>query len=346
MKIQVSLDEMQRQQIEEFRRATRSRLEARRCRIILLLDEGKTIREVCVLVECVRSTAYRTLYQFEEDGMNGLRDQRTKRKPHKATAQVREQLLNYLDKAPRDFGWQRSNWTLELLALQLARDTNVTLSIGHIRRILKEEGCRRGRPRAALRIPVRARRQVLDDIEAIVSHASPDEEVFYVDEADIDLNPRIGLTYIKRGRQPLVLTPGKNVKHYVAGALNPRTGAITHVDGPRKNSSLFIDLLHTLSHRYSKARRIHLVLDNYIIHKSKATRMAIEALDGTVQLHFLPPYSPESNRIEPLWKQLHDHVTRNHQHPHMKALLSEVEQFLINAQPFPGTKISTLEIAS
>jgi len=74
--------------------------------------------------------------------------------------------------------------------------------------------------------------------------------------------------------------------------------------------------------------------------------MAIEALDGRVQLHFLPPYSPESNRIEPLWKQLHDHVTRNHQHPNMKGLLGEVEQFLINAQPFPGTKISTLEIAS
>ena len=346
MKILVSLDEMQRQQIEGFRRATRSRLEARRCRIILLLAEGKTIREVCVLVDCVRSTAYRTLYQFEEYGMDGLRDQRTKRKPHKATTEVREQLLSYLDRGPRDFGWQRSNWTLELLALQLARDTDVTLRTGHLRRILKEEGCRRGRPRPALRIPVRGRRQVLDGIEAIVSKASPDEEVFYVDEADIDLNPRIGLTYIRRGQQPLVLTPGKNVKHYVAGALNPRTGSITHVDGPRKNSALFIDLLQTLNHRYSKARRIHLVLDNYIIHKSKATKIAIEALGERVQLHFLPPYSPKSNRIEPLWKQLHDHVTRNHQHPKMNALLSEVEQFLINVQPFPGTKVSTLEIAS
>jgi transposase len=294
----------------------------------------------------VRSTAYRTLYQFEEYGVDGLEDQRTKRKPYKATTEVREQLLSYLDRSPRGFGWQRSNWTLELLGLQLARDTNVILSIGHIRRVLKEEGCRRGRPRAALRIPVRGRRQVLENIEAIVSQASPDEEVLYVDEADIDLNPRIGLTYIKRGRQPLVLTPGKNVKHYVAGALNTRTGSITHVDGPRKNSALFIDLLQTLTHRYSKARHIHLVLDNYIIHKSKATKTAIEALGGRVHLHFLPPYSPESNRIEPLWKQLHDHVTRNHQHPDMNALMGEVEQFLVNAQPFPGTKVSNLEIAS
>ena len=29
-------------------------------------------------------------------------------------------------------------------------------------------------------------------------------------------------------------------------------------------------------------------------------------------LHFLPPYCPDHNRIERLWKDLHDNVTRNH----------------------------------
>jgi transposase len=29
-------------------------------------------------------------------------------------------------------------------------------------------------------------------------------------------------------------------------------------------------------------------------------------------LHFLPPYCPDDNRIERLWKDLHDNVTRNH----------------------------------
>ena len=72
------------------------------------------------------------------------------------------------------------------------------------------------RPRPALRIPVKGRGERIKKIEAIVERASVDEEVFYVDEADIDLNPRIGTTYVKRGDQPLVLTPGKNVKHCVA----------------------------------------------------------------------------------------------------------------------------------
>lgn len=278
--------------------------------------------------------------------MDGLLDQRLHRGPRKATAPVRSKLLEYLDYTPRHYGWQRASWSLELLTLQLEQDTGVRLSRSHLRQVLRSEKCRRGRPRPALRIPVKGRRQVLEAIDLVVSRASPTSEVFYVDEADIDLNPRIGLTYIKRGQQPLVLTPGTNVKYYVAGALNPRTGTVTHVHGPRKNSALFIDLVHELSRRYRKSSQLHLILDNYIIHKSQATQKALAALNGRVQLHFLPPYSPESNRIEPFWKQLHDHVTRNHQHPDMPSLLAQVQRFIKQCQPFPGTKISTMRIAS
>jgi hypothetical protein len=53
--------------------------------------------------------------------------------------------------------------------------------------------------------------------------ASSKEEVFYQDEADVHLNPKIGATYLKRGQQPVVLTPGNNVKRYIFGALNART---------------------------------------------------------------------------------------------------------------------------
>lgn len=346
MKILVSLGEWQLQSLEALRRKTSSRVEARRCRMILLLADGRTVREVCDTVDCVRSTVYRTLYQFEDHGLDGLRDQRSRREPTKATREVRKQLVSYLDESPCQRGWQRATWTLELLARQLAQDTGVSLSTGHLRRVLKEEGCRRGKPRPALRIPIRGRRQVLETIERLVARATADEEVFYVDEADIDLNPRIGFTYIRRGHQPLVLTPGKNVKYYVAAALNTRTGSLTYVHGRRKNSDLFIALMDALCQRYKRPRRCHLVLDNYIIHKSNATQKALERRRGKIALHFLPPYSPEANGIEPLWKQLHDHVTRNHRHKTMQALWRETEQFLINAQPFPGTQVSTLRIAA
>jgi len=339
MKIRVQLSAGQQYEIAKMMQKTKSRVEALRCRVILLLADGESPSEVQKCVGCVRSTIYTTLYRFEDEGTDGLRDKRLCAPARKATPEVREQLLAYLDCVPKDYAWQRSSWTLELLSLQLQKDTGVEISVSHLRQVLKQEKCRRGRPRPALQIPVRGRREILGNIERLVEHADPDDEVVYVDEADIDLNPRIGLTYMKPGQQHLVLTPGKNVKYYIAGALNSRTGRILYSHGTRKNSALFIDLLLGLNNAYRRARRIHVVLDNYVIHKSQATHKVLAALPK-IKLHFLPPYSPEHNPIERLWKQMHDNVTRNHRHLTMQSLWTDVTTFLYDVQPFPGTKAS------
>ncbi len=327
-------------------RRTRSRVEALRYRIVLLLDLGNSAVEIERKTGCVRATVYRTLYRFEEAGMDGLVDRRHCRPAPKATPEVRRRLVEYVDAVPTMYGWRRPTWTRELLALQLKQDTGVALSPAYLSQVLRQEKCRRGRPRPALRIPVRGCHQILERIETLVDCASVEDEVLYVDEADIDLNPRIGLTYLRRGRQALVLTPGKNVKYYIAGALNARTGTVLYSHGPRKNSALFASLLHALHHAYRRARTIHLVLDHYSIHKSAHTLQVLSELDGRIRLHFLPPYSPEHNRIEPLWKQLHDNVTRNHRHPTMPFLWKDVVHFLDAVQPFPGTQVSTLRKAA
>jgi len=343
MKIKVELPDVQHREIELMMGKTKSRVEALRCRIVLLVSQGFPVTEVSRVAGCVRSTVYRVLYRFADDGITGLIDRRLMGKARKTTVPVRARLVSYVRGVPRDYGWQRSTWTLELLALQLEEDTGVHLSLSHLGKVLREEKCRRGRPCPALRIPIRGRRKSLEDIGALVDAATPEEEVFYVDEADVELNPRIGWTYMKRGEQQLVLTPGKNVKYYIAGALNARTGRVVYSHGPRKNSLLFIDLLHVLHRAYRRARVIHLVLDNYVIHKSRRTLATLDSMAGRIQLHFLPPYSPNHNRIEGLWKQLHDNVTRNHRHPDMPSLWRDVTDFMKYVQPFPGTRVSTLQ---
>ncbi len=53
---------------------------------------------------------------------------------------------------------------------------------------------------------------------------NPYTEVFYVAEAAVDLNPRIGSSWMGCGEQTTVPTPGQNQKHYLAGALHAHTG--------------------------------------------------------------------------------------------------------------------------
>jgi transposase len=325
---------------------TRSRIEALRARVLLLLHEGLEPSTAATIAGCARATVYRTIYRFEDLGEDGLLDQRRCREPIKVSAAIERTLVGYIDRSPQALGWQRTTWTLELLAVQLVQDTGVKLSPSHVRNVLLANQVRRGRPRPGLKIPVRGRRRILKEIDRLVSSARTEDEVFYVDEADIDLNPRIGTTYMRRGKQLVVLTPGKNVKRYVAGALNARTGTVVHVAAERKNSVLFIALVNALSRAYRRARRIHLVLDNYVIHKSRQTMRCLARFGDRLALHFLPPYSPEANVIERLWKQLHDHVTRNHTHRSIDPLMEAVDEFLHDVQPFPGTQVSLLARAA
>ena len=167
--------------------------------------------------------------------------------------------------------------------------------------------------------------------------ADPYTEVFYADEVDIDLNPRIGPCWTPRASQHAVATPGKNRKNYLAGALHAQSGRVVCVEHEKKDSLLFIRLLYELKRTYRRARRIVLIVDNYAIHKSRVTQRWL-ARNPKVELVFQPAYCPWVNLIERLWKALHDTVTRNHQHATMKSLMRDVWTFIRAAQPFPGSQ--------
>jgi transposase len=129
-------------------------------------------------------------------------------------------------------------------------------------------------------------------------------------------------------QQKLVLTPGKNQKAFIAGAYDPRTGRIVCVDGDRKAVWLFLNPLRALLVVYRSVRRIHLILDNYAIHKSQAVEAFLRTIGPKIQLHFLPPYCPEENRIERLWRDVHDNITRNHRCRTLQDLLDQVCGYL------------------
>ena len=64
------------------------------------------------------------------------------------------------------------------------------------------------------------------------------------------------------------------------------------------------------------------------IHDSRQVQVALASWEGKVQLHFLPPYCPDHNRIERIWKDLHDNVTRNHCCKTMEELMGDVYSYL------------------
>jgi transposase len=331
---------MQRKRLVRRARRTRDAAERLRYLIVLKYDEGKGATVISRELHCSHSTPHRVARRFLELGEAGLVDGRCDNGQVKADETCHAVLVQLLEGTPQDCGWARPTWTRELLARQLEAETGVAVAVCTISRMLCRLGARKGRPRATVGCPWPKKKRLrrLRQIQKLLEDLPADEVAVYEDEVDIHLNPKIGPDWMLPRTQKTVDTPGQNEKRYVAGALNAKTGEVHYVEGDRKRSDLFVQLvLWLVTHAYPQAKRIHLILDNFGIHSSQITRRAIEQLDGRVVLHFLPPYCPNENRIEPLWKQLHDNVTRNHRCPDMNGLMHEVRSFLDAATPFPGS---------
>ena len=82
------------------------------------------------------------------------------------------------------------------------------------------------------------------------------------------------------------------------------------------------------------------MLDNYSIHTSRQTRTALAEYGARFVLHFLPPFCPEGNRIERLWKDVHANVTRNHRCRSIEALVAAVEHYLRRLGRVPADQLS------
>ena len=148
-------------------------------------------------------------------------------------------------------------------------------------------------------------------IQRLVENLPANEVVLYLDEVDIHLNPKIGPDWTKRGRQKKVLTPGCNEKRYLAGAWNPKTRRLIYVEGERKTSLLFLELLYTLvTKTYPNAKRIHIILDNYGIHDSLQVRLALKSaaaakLEAPLLAAILPGSQSDRTHLEGPARQRH-----------------------------------------
>ncbi len=152
-------------------------------------------------------------------------------------------------------------------------------------------------------------------IHKALDECCAEHPVFYEDEVDIHLNPKIGADWQLRGQQKRVVTPGQ---------VKPAMWAAT-----AKSSALFISLLKRLKATYRRAKTITLIVDNYIIHKSRETQSWLKE-NPKFRVIYQPVYSPWVNHVERLWQALHDTITRNHQCRSMWQLLKKSSPFYGN----------------
>jgi transposase len=146
------------------------------------------------MVVAARSTVYRWVRWSREGAIEGLRRAGGGRRPVSVTEKLFAALERLLDTSPQALGYVRTTWSSELLSVALGEHYDIEIHPSTVLRALRrtEFRWRRARPTRHQRDPNKAEK--LAAIPQAVESSDSYTEVFFVDEADVDLNPRIGFT--------------------------------------------------------------------------------------------------------------------------------------------------------
>jgi putative transposase len=318
----------QESMLAQLRRARYGHLLA--LHVLLLSAAGWTPTAIATALFCSRTSVYRVVAAYRRGQLDlGLAADAPADSPRVPRAGLKRSLLALLKRAPRAFGWCRVRWSCACLAAELKARRSVTVSQETVRRWLHEAGYVWKRARHIAKDDDPERASKLARIRHLVETLPGQAALFFADELDIHLLPKLGCEWMLRGTQTEVMTPGTNRKSYLAGALNFATGKLLSVVSERKNRWLFIDLLRVIDRACPAARftKLYVVADNYGIHKAKAVGAWL-AQHPRFELIFLPGYCPRANPIERAFGDVHDKCTRNHKRRQMPELVADVKEHL------------------
>ena len=170
----------------------------------------------------------------------------------------------------------------------------------------------------------------------------PRADLYLQDEVAVALHPTLTRVWCRKGRrgQRLVEAPGNNDKRYGFGLVDWRDGWFDWALEEGRRAAPFCAQLQRAVARSAARDRIAIVLlDNLSIHTPRGSRLLRDLLadanatEERLVLVYTPPYDPEANRIEWLWRALRRAVTHCHTRRTLTPLLGDTNAWAVALTP-------------
>jgi transposase len=133
--------------------------------------------------------------------------------------------------------------------------------------------------------------------------------IFFADEAGVRSDHHAGTTWAPTGCTPVVTATGQRKSANMISAVSPGGGIHFDAFEGRMNAARFIEFCTKLVH--DSPTPVFLIVDGSSAHTAKLVKQYVTSTQGRLSLFFLPPYSPQLNPDEWVWKNIkHDRVGR------------------------------------
>lgn len=302
-------------QLKALQKKTKCKRKAERLQTVRLAIIGYTLKDIAQIVgRCVK-TVKSHIMAFYHSGLQGLEFKRsTGRKPYLTPDQEKEIYDVVTDKTPQESGFDgEMNWTSKFIKQLIQKQFNVKYSDRGVRSLLQRIGMSYTRPTYRLAKADPEKKEQFKQRFGFLRKQLLEEKIdriLFIDETMIRDYLAVSRSWSPKGRQRKIPTYGKHWGTKIIGALDYESGEVFCVQKLQYTAVEFLWFLERLVWYYANQRLV-LILDNAKIHHATLLKPFLEEHSETISLEFLPPYCPDLNPIEGLWKWMKQSVINN-----------------------------------
>jgi transposase len=159
----------------------------------------------------------------------------------------------------------------------------------------------------------------------LVADTPANEPILFIDAAHPTMATKVVCGWIKKGVDKPIAQTASRTRVNIVGAIELATMNVISCRPDYVNAETTVAFFDQIKTAYPKAPKIHIILDQSGYHRSQLVRDA--ALEKHIELHYLPPYSPNLNSIERLWKVMNEEERDNVFFPSAKMFRDAINKF-------------------
>lgn len=271
-----------------------------RIKAILLRSEGWTVPQISQALRLHQSTIIKHIEAYKTAGK--LKNESGGSKGNLTNEQTQE-LIAHLEENTYAHNHQ--------IVLYIKEHFGVTYTVAGLHKWLHRNGFSYKKPKG---LPHKAdtelQQQFIEEYNKLKQEVSEEEPILFMDSVHPTQATKLTYGWIKKGQTKHVGTTASRTRLNIIGAI--QLGHISEAITSQYetiNAESIMDFMGKIRTQYSTKNTVHLILDKAGYHRSLL--VAEQAKKLNIKLHFLPPYSPNLNPIERLWKVMNEQVRNN-----------------------------------